>query len=1040
MALPIISGIVEGLKNNLSGNNQTQQNQQAAAAVITQAAAKQNNNPITSGEKTYTEVVRENREQSKKNQNQSDTNWRNSAAGVDISLGKATTDQKLEAIEQGATPENVGLEPPKTPSSSGNLSKWQNPNVDWETPKGTIIENPTPAVNDGGVFNNPVDLIGTVAGIGVGAKVATTVAPKIISKVPDIAKSAAKTGATVTGFGSLAGAGGETEVSKEASNISQSLKDISKSLQNSADSNLEKIGANIGGFALGAAGGAIDTLAAIPSAGKGVIEVFTATKDNGLGAGFEKLAGGFETSITGLKEWIKEIPNDPAYSAGEILGFGKTYQTVSRIPGKVTTTLGKETGLIDTRLVDAGETIVSKNPLLSSAVASGAVESGGFLRVDSAPKAVLTGLDVKVLENTGSRIEVKTPGGKELFVAGRSNPLSPTGELDLARSQKEFAEIAKQEGVPFIYGTEQFGKAGTFLGMLDRSPNYASSKLTREAANALLPIDITIRSGRVLRYNLKDPVNIGGVETRSEKLFSAGEMEKAYRALTGNQEKLITPKEFANGKGLTPTLTPKQASGQYRDIAESEHAWGTAEGLNPRFTAKSFGGFTTTGLPITKLGSSQNIFSTLAENRRANKDVLKNPFVRSNNELIDLMKGQSDVVDYFARDASFRLAELIGKPAGINDITAHGSAHVENVAKLARELKYQNPKKYGSVSDREIYFAGILHDVSKNTAHDSVPGGHGEMAGSIILRGSSLDARKYLKSEAVPEFEKILGKAGTARYNTFLDEFGKLTPKERIRIAAAVTHHTTNLKGIKGQSHRITESKLGQLLSDADRIELRRFSSNPETFKPKQRLMFSTEKAQRNAASIVYGDSPKIAKGERLFDNRDFKQPKPERYPYGKGRTNPVKTYAPAPRGLSVGGVVSFEPSKPVPYSLTESKSDYGFGTQPNNGKGYGGSPNNYSFKGAGKNYSSVSKALALADLEFTPKKKKDEKKELDFGTFRAIKTQRIDHFGIYDPLEFLGKGSMTKRTRPELTTFKRTFYEVDGGYQTRKPKGRTRR
>jgi hypothetical protein len=321
-----------------------------------------------------------------------------------------------------------------------------------------------------------------------------------------------------------------------------------------------------------------------------------------------------------------------------------------------------------------------------------------------------------------------------------------------------------------------------------------------------------------------------------------------------------------------------------------------------------------------------------------------------------------------------------------------------------------------------------------------VPGGHGEMAGSIILRGSSLDARKYLKPEAVPEFEKILGKAGTERYNTFLDEFGKLTPKERIRIAAAVTHHTTNLKGIKGQSHRITESKLGQLLSDADRIELRRFSSNPETFKPKQRLMFSTEKAQRNAASIVYGDSPKIAKSERLFNNRDFKQPKPERYPYGKGRTNPVKAYAPAPRGLSVGGVVSFEPSKPVPYSLTESKSDYGFGKQPNNGKGYGGSPNNYSFKGAGKNYSSVSKALALADLEFTPKKKKDEKKELDFGTFRAIKTQRIDHFGIYDPLEFLGKGSMTKRSRPELTNFKRTIYEVDGGYQTRKPKGRTRR
>lgn len=1099
MALSIITGIVNGIKNTFGGNSQTQQtNNQAAAATIQSQPKSQSNTNSSPSQNTRPTPGRGNYGSNKNNDDReksagaqaltqeidkkpasssdSNSNWRNSVAGVDISLGKGTTGNILQEVANQNKPEktvtealreNPTVSNTKTQTDS-NLSKWQNPNVDWDSneklPADTNIEDPTAAVNDGGIFNNPIDLIGTLAGVGVGAKVASTVAPKIIAKVPDIAKSAAKSGATVASYGTLVGVGGETQISPTTSKITETLKDTSKALQNNANSDLERIGANIAGFTLGTVGGAIDTLGTIPSAGKGVVDIFKEIKNNGIGAGFEKIIGGFETSATGLKEWIKEIPNDPAYSAGEILGFGKTYQTVSGIPGKVTTKLGKETGLIDTRLVDAGETIVSKNPLLSSAVASGAVESGGFLRVDSAPKAVLTGFDLKVLDNTGSRIEVKTPGGKELFVAGRSNPLSPSGELDLARSQKEFAEIAKQEGVPFIYGTEQFGKAGTFLGMLDRSPNYASSKLAREAANALFPIDVTVRTGRVLSYDLNNPVNVGGIKTQSSKLYSAGEMEKAYSALTGNQEKLITLKEFENSKGLTPTLTPKQASGQFRDIAESEHAWGTSDGLNPRFTAKSFGGFTTTGLPITKLGSSQNIFSTLVENRRANKDILRNPFVRSNNELIDLRKGQSDVIDYFARDASFRLAELIGKPAGINDITEHGSKHVENVAKLARELKYQNPKKYGSVSDREIYFAGILHDVSKNTARDSVPGGHGEMAGSIILRGSSLDARKYLKPEAVPEFENILGKAGTERYNTFLDEFGKLTPKEKLRIAAAISHHTTNLKGIKGQAHRITENKLGQLLSDADRIELGRFSSNPETFKPKQRLMFSTEKAQRNAASVVYGDSPKIAKserlfdnrnspiiakGERLFDNRNFKQPKPERYPYGKGRTNPIKAYAPAPKGLSVGAIVDFEPSKPVPYDFTESKSDYGFtesksnygfSTQPNNDKGYEGSPNNYSFKGAGKNYSSIGKALALADLEFTPKKKKDEKKELDFGTFRTIKMQRIDHLGIYDPLEFLGKGSMTSRSRSELTNFKRTFYEVDGAYQTRKPKGRSRR
>lgn len=81
-------------------------------------------------------------------------------------------------------------------------------------------------------------------------------------------------------------------------------------------------------------------------------------------------------------------------------------------------------------------------------------------------------------------------------------------------------------------------------------------------------------------------------------------------------------------------------------------------------------------------------------------------------------------------------------------------------------------------------------------------------------------------------------------------------------------------------------------------------------------------------------------------------------------------------------------------------------------------------------------------------RRREDDKDRLDkeFGTFRAIKTQRIDHFGIYDPLEFLGKGSMTRReTRKgkalsEVTTFKKTIYEVNGNYQTRKPTGRSRR
>ena len=419
MALSIISGIVEGLKNNLSGNNQTQQNQQAAAAVITQAAAKQNNNPITSGEKTYTEVVRENREQSKKNQNQSDTNWRNSAAGVDISLGKATTDQKLEAIEQGATPENVGLtiKENKIPGGSTTRTDPVTDYIDVTTGKvkqpiiseavGSAISGTADYIRETGedvkltgkiVFTDPatgkisnkplienvqdwndagvsyeeqakaaLSTAGVIASpfvIGTGAKVATTVAPKIISKVPDIAKDLGKTAAGFTIGGGLAGTGGETEFSKETSKISGELKDLSSDYIAKADSMPAKIGANIGALGLGAAAAAVDTLGALSSARAGAIKIADQIGEvpenlwelmNGNGKASDipetmfkpviTFGEGEKTAGQGIADWAMNAGNTPAFSLGEALGFGGVFKgtkTAVKLPETAKNVLIKE--------------------------------------------------------------------------------------------------------------------------------------------------------------------------------------------------------------------------------------------------------------------------------------------------------------------------------------------------------------------------------------------------------------------------------------------------------------------------------------------------------------------------------------------------------------------------------------------------------------------------------------------------------------------------------------------------------------------------
>lgn len=98
--------------------------------------------------------------------------------------------------------------------------------------------------------------------------------------------------------------------------------------------------------------------------------------------------------------------------------------------------------------------------------------------------------------------------------------------------------------------------------------------------------------------------------------------------------------------------------------------------------------------------------------------------------------------------------------------------------------------------------------------------------------------------------------------------------------------------------------------------------------------------------------------------------------------------------------------------------------------------------------YSPYSRSF-LEEYKPLQKKNKDEK-DRKSATYNRIRIGTRRHLGIADPLEFLGEGSITKRSKrstpervrlqDELSWKKRPVYEFDGGYSGRKPKNRTRR
>ena len=771
---------------------------------------------------------------------------------------------------------------------------------------------------------------GTIAKQGAGTIPLTKSVKAIVNTIPKpvtkIAKQGAQTAGGLLGFGTLGNIGADTPITEKTTEFSGSLRQISNDLIHSGDPGKVVAGV-VSAPVLGIVSGGAGLAGGIPAAGKGILDIAT-------GKNTKTITTAAADTVTGFIDYVGQgAQQNPLFLTGEIAGFSKGYKGVAKTPGNIIKTVETKIGLIDTRIVNTGDTkiVPAQNPLLSSAISGGAVNAEGMLRLDTAPRATISQKGINLYDNKGSLIKIKNKSGEVIAALGKSHPLSKEGGLDLQRSAGDYPYHTKGQidKIPFVYGTSSMNEAGTVLGLLDKTGVATVNKIASSVVYATVPLSITTHRGNVVKYKMSDKVITGkDGKTQSVNQYIPNQMTETYKMRnTGeiNKNTETFKEAYQENQGLYPITAPKKFNTEWNIQNESEFAWTTKDGADPIFKTAKFGGFTTEGNTILKLGSNDSLIKTLNENRKANKDRVKNPAVRSksNTEVLDLRNAQADVVRFFARDVSFRLAETVGKPEIKSDITKHGAEHVEDVAGLAKILKDLQGEKFSKISDKEIYYAGILHDAAKNTAAENVPGGHGEMVGSVIRSGASLDARTYMKPEAIKEFESILGKEGTEKYNNFLSGWNKLSDAQKKNVANAVTQHTSNLslkysgmmkplENVRSQTHRLTANKLGMLISDADRITLtERYGS-----KVKPSKMFVSKDMYDKAIELYYGkkstpiNKPDISKQDfrlRISTGKPPKQPSIrviDEYNYRKStpknKTAPYSGYKSTQKGYKI--------------------------------------------------------------------------------------------------------------------------------------------
>ena len=556
----------------------------------------------------------------------------------------------------------------------------------------------------------------------------------------------------------------------------------------------------------------------------------------------------------------------------------------------------------------------------------------GGARYDTSSRvsiSVLPDVSVNVRDNLGTRFTINSNlfqegfGGNRRTVFGHSEEMIKTPEgyvFDISRGSSEFKEFADSSGNERgMFGVPVWGNSFTVLSWLENgSDKY--QRFTRDILNAAIPGTghLVSQPSTIKIWETSARKYLPGFTTEAYGMYASG--QKVKRG--GYADDSIPP-----GK-LYSTFTPKQAGGALREISENEMWFTTQDGSNPVFRYRQYVGKTPTGHAIYRVSDTKkNALEIRGENIRSNIDLVFNPSQRGNREADVQSKFlPRDLVSALGMDAAFRLAELTSG-ARLQDVSAHGRDHVYRVRDNALLLRKLQPDKYGDLNPVVLELAAIMHDAGKNTSHESNPVGHGEAVGFAIRGNIPLDARVYLKPEAIPEFERILGAEGLTEYNRVINAYNSLSKGERKQLADAISQHTTNLRGAKGQIHRISANRYGKLVSDADRIDLVRFSKNPDAFMPKAHKMFAGADVVREVFRVNYGRG--TGRSGYPHEDRSVFPPEPKSSKEKKNRDSPSSvSYTGAYLGQATPKAYGYDaqntaPGEYTPGTLTTDPSGY---------------------------------------------------------------------------------------------------------------------
>lgn len=772
--------------------------------------------------------------------------------------------------------------------------------------EGNVIP-PAPVVPDGGF--TALNAITAVAGVGgVLANAGKSILPNIIGSAGTAAKSAGKNAALIAASYPLLGV--------TSSIGSQHTEDVFKPVEEFES--MSRVKSDTGNIAFDKI---LDfgkgSVASVPEAGVAFVNALVGSTVLGS-AVFQDIAETTRNLMTGnlqnpietrntistLTTGIKGLGestaiavyqgiDNPAYMLGNILGFGKTYSAIGKGVSKGVSITKSLTGSEVAAAVVSERNIAAINELKTMAAYGGMIDDRyltGGARYDTSSRVsikILPDVSVNVRDNLGSRISIDSILFKNEFgrnrrtVFGHSEEMIKTPEgyaFDISRGSSEFKEFADSSGNERgMFGVPVSGNSFTVLSWLENgSDKY--QRFTRDILNAAIPGTghLVSQPSTIKIWETSARKYLPGFTTEAYGMYASG--QKVKRG--GYADDSIPP-----GK-LYSTFTPKQAGGALREISENEMWFTTQDGSNPVFRYRQYVGKTPTGHAIYRVSDTKkNALEIRGENIRSNIDLVFNPSQRGNREADVQSKFlPRDLVSALGMDAAFRLAELTSG-ARLQDVSAHGRDHVYRVRDNALLLRKLQPDKYGDLNPVVLELAAIMHDAGKNTSHESNPVGHGEAVGFAIRGDIPLDARAYLKPEAIPEFERILGAEGLTEYNRVINAYNSLSKGERKQLADAISQHTTNLRGAKGQIHRISANRYGKLVSDADRIDLVRFSKNPDAFMPKAHKMFAGADVVREVFRVNYGRG--TGRSGYPHEDRSVFPPEPKSSKEKKNRDSP---------------------------------------------------------------------------------------------------------------------------------------------------------